>query len=162
MIEFDATFTAFIAFVLFFALLWWLKAPAMVAAMLDKRSAGIAQELADAKRLREEAAALKAEHVASLARAEVEAAAIVANARDQAAAIAAEARTQMIAEITRRQRQAEESIARAEQQATAEVRAAAADAAIAAAEKMLRGDLDAAGHARLVEQGAKELAAKFA
>ena len=42
-----------VAFVLFVALLIYLKVPAKVAAMLDERSARIAKELAEAKRLRE-------------------------------------------------------------------------------------------------------------
>jgi F-type H+-transporting ATPase subunit b len=160
--HFDATFTALVALILFFLLLWYLKVPGMIAAALDKRSAEVAQELSDAQRLREEAAALKAQHEAQLARAESEATAIVANAKEQATAIAAEARVQMQAEIGRRQKQAEESIARAEQQASAEVRAAAAEAAVEAAEKILRGDLSADVHARLVDEGAKDLAKRFA
>ena len=160
--HFDATFTALLALIIFIGLLWWLKVPAMITAALDQRSAEVARELSEARRLHEEAAAFKAEHEARRARAESDAAGIVANAKEQAAALAAEARTQMQAEIARRQKQAEESIARAEQQASTEVRAAAAEAAIAAAEKALRGELSADAHKRLVEQGAKELAAKFA
>lgn len=159
--HFDATFVAFLAFVIFFGLLWWLKVPKMISDALDGQSAKIAAELADARRLREEAEALKAEYEKKKATAEAEAADIVAAAKDQAKRVAEEARVQMSADIARRQKQAEDSIARAEAQATSEVRAAAADAAIAAAEKMLRGDLDADAHARLIEQGAKELAARF-
>ena len=161
MIEFDATFFAFVAFVIFLSLMWYLKVPGMIGAALDERSTAIAKELNDARTMREQAEALKAEYEAKRAAAETEATAIVAGAREQAKAVAAEARVQMQAEIARRQKQAEESIARAEQQATADVRAAAADAAIAAAEKILRGDLSADAHGRLVDQGAKELAAKF-
>lgn len=160
-IEYDATFFAFVALVIFVALLWWLKVPGMIGAALDQRGAEIAKELSDAQKLREEAQALKTEHEARRAKAESEAADIVANAKEQAQVVAAEARTATQAEIARRQKQAEESIARAEQQASADVRIAATDAAIAAAEKILRGDLGADAHARLVDQGAKELAAKF-
>lgn len=70
------------------------------------------------------------------AQAESEAADIVAAAKDQAKRVAEDARVQMSADIARRQKQAEDSDrARFEAQATSEVRAAAADAAIAAAEK---------------------------
>ena len=161
MIEFDATFFAFVAFMLFAGLMVYLKVPGMIGKALDDRSAVIARELNDARVLREQAEALKAEYEAKRAAAETEAAAIVAGAREQAKAVAAEARVQMQAEIGRRQKQAEDSIARAEQQASADVRAAAVDAAIAAAEKVLRGDLGPDAQARLVDQGAKELAAKF-
>ena len=159
---FDATLVALIALLIFLGLAWRLNLHKTVAAMLDKRGEEIAHELNEAKRLRTEAEALKAEHEARRASAETEAAEIVAAAKQQAQALAAEAREQMKTEIARRQKQAEDSIARAEQQAAAEVRAAAAEAAIAAAEKMLRGDLGADAHARLVDQGAKELATKFA
>ena len=161
MIEFDATFFAFVAFMLFVGLMLYIKVPAMIAKALDDQSAAIAKELTDARRMRTEAEALKAEYVAKRAAAETEAAAIVAGAKEQAKIVAAEARVQMQAEIARRRKQAEDSIARAEQQASADVRAAAVDAAIAAAEKVLRGDLNADAQARLVDQGAKELAAKF-
>jgi len=50
-----------VAFVLFVALLIYLKAPSMLIAMLDERSARIAKELAEARKLREEARALLAE-----------------------------------------------------------------------------------------------------
>jgi F-type H+-transporting ATPase subunit b len=160
--HFDATFVAFLAFVIFFGILYWLGVHKTVFASLDGQTAKIADELAAARKLREEAEALKAEYEKKKAQAESEAADIVAAAKDQAKRVAEDARTQMSADIARRQKQAEDSIARAEAQASAEVRAAAADAAIAAAEKMLRGDLSADAHARLIEQGAKDLAAKFA
>jgi len=51
-----------IAFVLFVALLIYLKAPARLTAMLDERSERIARELAEARKLREEAQALVAEY----------------------------------------------------------------------------------------------------
>jgi len=159
--HFDATFVAFVAFLLFFALLWRLGVHKTVFAMLDGQTAKIAEELAAARKLREEAEALKAEYEKKKAQAESEAADIVAAAKDQAKRVAEDALVQMSADIARRQKQAEDSIARAEAQASAEVRAAAADAAIAAAEKMLRGDLSADAHARLIDQGAKDLAAKF-
>lgn len=161
-IEFDATFVALIGFVLFFAALIYLKIPAMVGAMLDKRSAEIAHELTEAKKLREQAAALLADYQAKKAEAERQAQELIVNARAQAATIAADLRTEAAASLKRREQQAEEKIARAEAQAIADVRAAAADAAVEAAEKMLRAQLTPAKQAELVTKGAAELAKKFA
>jgi F-type H+-transporting ATPase subunit b len=157
----DATFIALIAFLLFLGLMVYLKVPGMITSALDTKSQAIAKELSDARRLREEAEALLASYKAKQAAAESEAVAIVAHAKEQAAAVVEETRIQMAAAITRRERQAEERIAQAQAKATADVRAAATEAAIAAAERMLREQLDADAQSALVSQGVSELKAKF-
>jgi len=149
------------ALVLFIVLLAYLKVPRMIAKALDDRSASIAKELNDARRLREEAQALYAEYEAKKAAAEVEAREIIAHAREQAVLLTQEARADHVQALERRRRQAEERIARAEQQATADVRAAAAEAAVAAAERMLREQLTPEAHADLVAKGVTELREKF-
>jgi F-type H+-transporting ATPase subunit b len=157
----DATFIALIAFLLFLGLMVYLKVPGMIATALDTKSQAIAKELHDARRLREEAEALLASYKAKQAAAESEAVAIVEHAKEQAAAVVEETRVQMAAAITRRERQAEDRIAQAEAKASADVRAAATEAAIAAAERMLREQLDADAQSALVSQGVSELKAKF-
>ena len=160
-IEIDATFVALVAFVLFFALMWRLGAHTMLLKSLDTRSEAIAKELHDARRLREEAEALLAEYQAKYADAEAQAETIVAQAKEQAAALGVEIRAQMKAAIARREQQAQDRIAQAEEKASADVRAAAIDAAIAAAEQMLRTRLAGEGQARLIADGAKELSRNF-
>jgi len=159
---FDATFVAFLAFSIFFAVAIYLKVPGMVMKALDERSAAIAKELHDARKLREEAERLLADYKAKHAAAEAEAQTIVAAAKEQAAAVAEETRANMTAAIQRRERQAEERITQAEQKATAEVRAAAAEAAIAAAERMLREKMSDTAQAALVRDGVSEMQRKFA
>ncbi len=159
--EIDATFIALVAFVLFFALLAYLKVPGMILSALDARSQAIAKELHDARRLREEAEKLLAEYLAKRAAAEAEAKAIVESAKEQAAIVAEETRSQMIAAMARRERQGEDRIAAAGTKAADEVRAAAADAAIAAAEKLIRAGMTDAGQAALVKDGVAEMARKF-
>lgn len=159
--SFDATFVALVGLVLFIALIMYLKVPAMIAKALDEKSAGIAKELAEARKLREEAEALLAQYEAKRAGAEAEAAAIVEHAKVQAAALVEETKAQMSANLARRQKQAEDRIAQAEAKAQTEVRAAAVDAAIAAAEKMLRDGVDAKTQSALVSQGVAELSRKF-
>jgi F-type H+-transporting ATPase subunit b len=104
---------------------------------LDHRSERIKAELDDARRLKEEAAKLLAEYKARRATAEGEAQEIIASAKADAERIAAESKSKMEDFVVRRTKTAESKIALAEAQALADVRAAAADAAVAAASRIL-------------------------
>lgn len=157
----DATFIAFVAFALFFALVFYLKVPAMVLSALDARSNEIAKELHEARRLREEAEKLLAEYQAKKLAAEAEAKTIVETAKEQAAAVAEETRQSMQAAMARREKQAEDRIASAESKAAEEVRTAAAEAAIAAAERMIRERMNDQAQAGLVSEGVAEMQRKF-
>ncbi|MBL8542511.1 MAG: ATPase [Hyphomonadaceae bacterium] len=159
--EITATEIAFLALVLFIALLVYLKVPAAIMGALDQRSQAIAKELHDARRLREEAEALLAEYQQKRASAEAEAKEIVSAAREQAAAVAEETRQSMMAAMARRERQAEDRIKSAETKAADEVRAAAAEAAIAAAERMIRERMNDQAQTNLVQQGVADLKRKF-
>jgi F-type H+-transporting ATPase subunit b len=75
---FDATFFAFVGFVIFLAIVVYMKVPGMMAKSLDDRADQIRNELAEAKRLREEAQHLLAEYQRKRKEAEAEAAHIVA------------------------------------------------------------------------------------
>src|SRR6202011_444169 len=104
---------------------------------LDHRSERIKAELDDARRLKEEAAKLLAEYKARRVSAEHDAEDIIASAKAEAERIAAEAKTKMEDFVARRTKTAESKIALAEAQALADVRAAAANAAVAAASSIL-------------------------
>lgn len=156
-----ATEIAFLALVLFIGLLIYLKVPAAIMAMLDKRSQEIAHELHEARRLREEAEKLLTSYEAKRAAAEAEAKAIVATAKEHAAAVAEETRQSMMAAMARREKQAEDRIKSAETKAADEVRAAAVDAAVAAAEKILRERINDATQGALVQGGVAELKRNF-
>lgn len=156
-----ATEIAFLALVLFIGLLIYLKVPAAIMAMLDKRAQEIAHELHEARRLREEAEKLLKEYEAKRTAAEAEAKAIVATAKEQAAAVAEETRQSMMAAMARREKQAEDRIKSAETKAADEVRAAAVDAAVAAAEKILRERINDAAQGALVQGGVTELKRNF-
>jgi F-type H+-transporting ATPase subunit b len=160
--EVTATEIAFLALVLFFALMVYLKVPTMVLGMLDKRRDEIARELHEARRLREEAEKLLAEYQAKRAGAEAEAKTIVETAKEQAAAVAEETRASMMAAMARREIQAEDRIKSAETKATDEVRAAAAEAAITAAEKLIRERMSDATQGALVSQAVGDLKHNFA
>jgi len=160
--EITATEVAFLALLLFIGLLVYLKVPAAVMGMLDQRSQAIAKELHEARRLREEAEKLHAEYIAKRAAAEAEAKEIVASAKEQAALVAEETRASMQAAMARRERQADDRIAAAGSKAADEVRAAATEAAIAAAEKLIRERMNDGSQAALVQEGAADLKRKFA
>ena len=74
--------------VILIAIFLYQRVPAFVTASLDTRSVAIAKELDEAKRLREEAAALLARFRAKAGEAEKEAASIVTEAREEAARLA--------------------------------------------------------------------------
>jgi F-type H+-transporting ATPase subunit b len=158
---FDATFFAFVAFAAFFVVLVLLGVPGMILSALDSRSQAIAKELHDARRMREEAEKLLADYQAKRAQAEAEAKTIVDTAKEQAAAVAEETRQSMMAAMARREKQVDDRIANAETKAVDEVRAAAAEAAIAAAERMIRERMNDDTQAALIEEGVGEMKRKF-
>ena len=97
---------------------------------LDHRAERIKAELDDARRLKDEAAKLLAEYKTKRTSAEREAEEIIANAKAEAERIAVEAKAKMEDFVARRTKTAESKIALAEAQALADVRSAAANAAV--------------------------------
>jgi F-type H+-transporting ATPase subunit b len=133
----EPEFWVAVAFVILMAVFAYFGIHRTVLNVLDHRSARIKAELDDARRLKEEAATLLDEYRARRATAEREAAEIIASAKAEAERIASEAKGKMEDFVARRTKTAESKIALAEAQALADVRAAAADAAVAAASTIL-------------------------
>jgi F-type H+-transporting ATPase subunit b len=157
----NAEFWVAIAFVLFVLVLGYFGVHRMIFEALDQRSARIKAELDEARRLREEAAQL-VEHYRQRQRAATgEAEAIITGARAEAERYAAEAKTRMEDFVARRTSMAEAKIAQAETQALADVRAAAADAAVAAAEKILSDMTKGKLADDLLARGIKDLKTKL-
>jgi F-type H+-transporting ATPase subunit b len=146
-----------IAFVAFVAILLYYKVPALLAKALDDRAQAIRTELDEARRLREEAQALLADYQRKHRNAGQEAEAIVEQARREAEAFAAETRQSLAETLKRRGQHAEERIARAETEAVEEVRTAAVDMAIAAAEKILREQAAGAAGTQLIDESIRNL-----
>ena len=157
----EPEFWVAIGFVLVIALLVWRGAPAMVAKMLDSRAAVIAAELAEAKRLREEAERLLADYNARVTGAEREAEAILVEARAEAARFAETARADLSAQISRRAQAAQDKIAQAEAAAMQEIRALAADTAVAAAQKLIQARMDEQRAGNLIAESIKDLGGKL-
>jgi len=139
----DATFFAFVGLVLFLALIVYLKVPGMMAKSLDDRADQIRNELAEAKRLREEAQHLLAEYQRKRKEAEAEAAHIVAAAEREAEMLTADAKKKTEEFVANRTALSEQKIKQAEVEAMKAVRSAAVDLAIAAAETVLAKRADA-------------------
>lgn len=157
----NPSFWVAVSFLGFVGLLIYFKVPAMIGKVLDDRADAIRAELDEARRLREEAQALLADYQKKREAAEEEAKAIVEQARREADALAVETRNNMLESLQRRSKIAEEKIARAEAQALAEVRSAAVDTAIAAAEQLLKGKMTPASGADLVDRGIRDLKGKL-
>jgi|SRR5437016_3043554 len=137
------------------------RVPAFIARALDRRAEAIAKELESVKRLREEAETVLINYRERAESAEHEAATILNETRAETERFTAEARAQMQQQIERRARQAHERIAQAEANAMAEIRALAADAAVAAAQKLIAARLGEQKAASLINQSINELPARL-
>jgi F-type H+-transporting ATPase subunit b len=157
----NAEFWVAVAFLIFVGILFYLGLHTKVIEALDQRSARIRAELDEARRLKEEAQALLAEYGRKHAEADREAEAITANARAEAERVAAEAKTKMEEFVARRTKMADAKIAQAETQAIADVRAAAAEAAVAAAERILTESVKGKVAEDLVAKGIRDVKAKL-
>jgi F-type H+-transporting ATPase subunit b len=132
-----------------------------LATVLDSRAERIAKELDEAKRLREEADKVLADYRRKQDDAVKETEAIVAQAAKEAEILTAETRRSMQEHFERRMKLAEDKIARAEADALRDVRAAAADAAVAAAEIVIAAKITPAEADKLVKQGIDALKSKL-
>ncbi|WP_027574322.1 ATP F0F1 synthase subunit B [Bradyrhizobium sp. WSM1743] len=134
---FEPEFWVAVAFVILMVVFGYLGIFKTAITALDHRADRIKAELDDAARLKQEAAKVLADYKIRSAAAEREAADIIANAKAEAERIAADAKAKMEDFVARRTKTAESKIALAEAQALADVRAAAAEAAVQAASTIL-------------------------
>ena len=141
----DNTFYATAALVIFVLLALYFGIPRIVGKMLDGQIKKIADDLAEARKLREEAAALLVEYEQKRVAAESEAEGIIAAAKDEATRLTAEAQVSLADLVARRTKSVEDKIAQAEAQAIAEVRARSADLAIEAARLVLTDEMNRKG-----------------
>src|SRR4051812_29022532 len=150
-----------VAFIILMGVFVWLGVHRTVLTALDHRAERIKAELDDARKLKDEAAKVLAEYKARRATAERDAAEIVANAKAEAERIAADAKTKMEVGGARRTKTAEGKIAMAEAQALADVRAAAADAAVQAASTILSQSVKGSLADDLLAKGIAEVRQKL-
>ncbi|MGB3752967.1 MAG: hypothetical protein WA954_03610 [Parerythrobacter sp.] len=141
-----------VAMLLLILIMVWKKVPALVTGGLDGRIAAIREQLDEAKALRAEAEALRAEYAAKIAGAEQDAAAMMDNARREADTLLAKAEADSAAMVERRKAMAESKIAGAEREAIAEVRARAAEAAAQASRTVIADKYDAAADRSVADE----------
>lgn len=137
----NAEFWVASAFVVFMGVLAYLGAFKTMIGGIDARSDKIRKDLAEAESLRDQARRVLTETQSKVKAAEVEARAIVDQARKDSEVFAAAARKDLQDFMARRRAMAEDRIAQAEAQAIADVKAAAADAAVKASEIVLANEL---------------------
>ena len=149
------------AFVVFVAGLGYIGVHKIIGKSLDDRATRIKAELDEARKLRDDAAQLLADYQRKRKEAEGEAQEIVAGAKAEAERMANEAKAKIEEFVARRTKMAETKIAQAEAQATADVRSAAADAAIAAAEKILSTETKGRLAGELIAKGIEDVRKKL-
>lgn len=158
---FEPEFWVAVAFVILMVVFGYLGIFKTAMTALDHRAARIRAELDDAQRLKQEAAKVLAGYKARSAMAEREAADIIANAKAEAERIAADAKAKMEDFVARRTKTAESKIALAEAQALADVRAAAAEAAVQAASTILSQSVKGQVADDLLAKGINEVRRKL-
>jgi F-type H+-transporting ATPase subunit b len=158
---FEPEFWVAVSFFLFLGTVIYFGLHKKIATALDARAASIAKELDEARRLREEAEKVLADYRRKQGDAAKEAEGIVTLASKEAEILAAETHRSMKEHFERRMKLAEDKISRAEADALREVRAAAADAAVAAAQTVIAEKLTPEAADKLVKQGIDALKGKL-
>ena len=132
-----------------------------LAKLLDARSAEIAHELSEARRLREEAQATldmyRTKQKESLAEAEK----LLEQAKQEAAHMASQAEADLKVALDKRLKLASDRIAQSEAKALQEVQSHVVDIAIAAARTLIAEHLSRSGGKELIKQAATELERKL-
>ncbi|MEO0500392.1 MAG: F0F1 ATP synthase subunit B [Pseudomonadota bacterium] len=149
------------SFVLFVAILLFLKVPSSIATALDGRGKRIRGELDEAKALRAEAEALLAEQQRRADQSAKDAETVLENAKAEAAAIVADAEANATAMVARRREAAEGKIAAAERAAEADLKARVASLATSAAANLIAGRTDAAEQKSLTDRAIADLGTRL-
>jgi len=158
---FEAEFWVAVSFVIFVAVLGYFGVHKLMVKGIDDRRDRIRAELDEARRLKAEAEALLAQYRRKQHEAEEEAQAIVTSAKAEAERLAKEGEAKLEEFVSRRTKMAENKIAQAEAQAVADVRSAAAEAAVAAAENILTRTVKNKVADDLIAKGIAEVKSKL-
>ncbi len=149
---FNTNFVVILAFLLFVGVLFYLKVPGVLMAMLDARADAIRDELNQAKALREEAQTILASYERKHKEVQGQADRIVEHARIEAEEAAQRAKDDLKASIARRLAAAQDQIVSAQAKAVKEVRDTAVQVAIAAAGDVIAANMSADDGDRLIEE----------
>lgn len=158
---YNTNFVVLLAFLLFIAVLVYVKVPGKLAGMLDARAAGIQADLNEAKALREEAQTVLASYERKQKEVKDQAERIIEHAKSEAALAAEQAKEDLKASITRRLAAAEDQIASAQAAAVKDVRDRAIQIAVAAAGDLIAANMTADSGNELVEDAIKTVSEKL-
>lgn len=139
----NTDFIVLISFLIFVAVLVYLRVPKKVTDLLDKRAETIRADLDEARALREEAKAVLASYERKRKEVQEQAERIVAAAREEAKAAAEQAKADLKTTIARRLAAAEDRITSAEAEAVRAVREQAISIAVGAAGDVLSKQMTA-------------------
>ena len=149
------------AFLLFVGVLVYYKVPTLVAGLLDKRAAGIREELDEARALREEAESVLAEFESKQREVGDHSERIIAAAKESAEEAAEQARRNLALAIERRIQAAQDQIASAEQRAVKQVREEAVRIAVSAAGKLIAEEMSADRASEMIDEAIASVEAKL-
>lgn len=153
----NTDFVVLLGFLGFAAILMYFGVPGRVGKLLDQRAEGIRADLAEARRLRDEAQEIYANYERRQREVMGQADEIVANARREATAHARKAQADLEDSIQRRLKAAEDQIASAESDAVRAVRDRAVQVAIAAASEVLASQSGAADRSAGIDRAIDNL-----
>lgn len=157
----DTSFWVGASVVSFLALLVYLGVHKTVGKSLDERGEKIQNELDEARKLKEEAQSLLAQHQRRQREAAKEADDILAHAKEEAAAIKAEISGNVDVMVERRTRLAEDRVKAAEAAAVKDVRKVAVEIATSAAHKVIASALTADAQKDSIDKAISELDRKL-
>lgn len=157
----NTDFVVTLSFLLFIAVLVWFRVPQIIGGLLDKRAEGIRNDLAEARRLREEAQEIYASYERRQREVKTQADEIVANAKREAVIEAEKAKKALQASIERRLKAAEEQISSAEGDAVRAVRDQAIQTAISAATEILGKQATAEQRAAGIDRAIDDVATRL-
>ena len=158
---YNTNFVVLLAFLLFIAVLVYVKVPGKLAGLLDARAAGIQADLNEAKALREEAQTVLASYERKQKEVKDQAERIIEHAKSEAALAAEQAKQDLKASIRRRLAAAEDQIASAQAAAIKDVRDRAVQIAVAAAGDVIAANMTADAGNELVEDAIKTVSEKL-
>ncbi|KNG94744.1 F0F1 ATP synthase subunit B [Pseudaestuariivita atlantica] len=153
----NTDFVVLIAFLIFVGVLLYLKVFNLLGGLLDKRAAGIRDELDEARKLREDAQAILASYERKQAEVQEQAQRIIDTSKREAAEAAEKAKADLQVSIERRLAAAEDQIASAEASAVKEVRDTAIGVATAAARDVVAKQLTAEDADKMIEDAIAEV-----
>ncbi|MBD9525566.1 MULTISPECIES: F0F1 ATP synthase subunit B [Paracoccus] len=157
----NTDFVVLLAFLLFVGILVYYRVPQLIGGLLDKRAEGIRNDLAEARRLREEAQEIYASYERRQREVKTQAADIVANAKREATLEAEKAKNALKVSIERRLKAAEDQISSAEADAVRAVRDRAIQTAIAAAAEILGKQGSAAQRSAGIDKAIDDVASRL-